>query len=446
MTPRMNLRLQIFTIILGLGVFLSCGGLVPAWCDENVALKSAETGESSSITPWTIDYIRKRPYLIYDGKPTTMTVLWQTYQTPSEATIEWGTTTSYGNGPVTVHENASSPDKHQFSYTIAHLNPDTKYHYRVINDTYSHTGSFITAPPPGQAAVSFYGYGDTRAQYLDTPAEHNTVLGALLDDMEMNPDERQTLLVHLGDYVYNGLNEFLWDRQQFNLDPDFNNMYKTFANLPFMGVLGNHEGYDAYAETKQMTVLNYQNMGELFRKYYPYHYPSRNRFYYSFDYGPIHFVIIDTWSYQGASNTQQTIDDIQANWLEQNLKASNKPWKIAMLHTPIWECLKGNEDMQNQLTPILKQGGVHLVLQGHHHYYSHAETEGEYAGMTYLTLGGGGAKLDPEVPCVSEANKKWPPFAAFKFHFARFDISENTMTVTVIGVDGAEIEQFQIAR
>jgi hypothetical protein len=47
---RMNLRLQIFTIILGLGVFLSCGGLVPAWGEGTVAL-SADKKEEFSIFP-----------------------------------------------------------------------------------------------------------------------------------------------------------------------------------------------------------------------------------------------------------------------------------------------------------------------------------------------------------------------------------------------------------
>lgn len=458
MAKRMNSRLQIFTIILGLGIFLLCGGLVPAWSEATVAFNADRTEEfSSPPTPWAADYIRKRPYLIYSGKNTKMTVLWQTYQTPSKATIEWGTTKSYGKGPIIVHENGSSTDQHQFSYTIPNLLPGTKYYYRVTNDTYSYAGSFITSPPPGQTTVSFYGYGDTRAEYLDTPDDHNSVLHALLDDMEKDPDKRQTLLVHLGDYVYNGLNEFLWDRQQFNLDPAYDHMYKTFSELPFMGVLGNHEGYDAHAGIDHLCIMNYQNIGELFRKYYPYQYPHGNRFYYSFDYGPIHFVIIDTWSYPGSEQLtspedddsvgEQTIDDIQAKWLRQDLAASRKPWKIAMLHTPIWDCLQGNETMQAQLTPILKAGGVHLVLQGHHHHYSHAETDGKYAGMTYLTLGGGGAKLTPEAPCVQEENKKWPPFAVFKkFHFARFDISGNTMTVTVIDKDGAIIETFQITR
>jgi acid phosphatase type 7 len=301
----------------------------------------------------------------------------------------------------------------------------------------------MTAPLSSATTLSFYGYGDTRPEFLNLPVEHNAVLSALLSDMNQDPDQRQTLLVHIGDYVYNGLNEFMWDLHQFNPDPQFNAIYAAFANLPFMGVLGNHEAYDAYT-VKQVT-FNYQNIGELFRKYYPYRYPNKKHFNYSFDYGPIHFVIIDTWTYQGVPAQEQTIDKEQEDWLRRDLRASQKPWKIAMLHTPIWQCLEGIPTMQAQLTPILKDGGVHLVLQGHQHYYSHAETEGPYAGMTYLTLGGGGADLIAEKSCVAEANKTWPPKAVFeKYFFARFDISGDSMTVTVKATDGTVIETFQI--
>lgn len=197
-----------------------------------------------------------------------------------------------------------------------------------------------------------------------------------------------------------------------------------------MGVLGNHEGYDAYA--RRETVFNFQNLGELFRKYYPYKYANNKRFYHSFDYGPVHFVVIDTWSYK-----DQIIDTQQANWLQHDLKTSKKPWKVAMIHTPIWDCLAGNTAIQNQLTPILKAGGVQLVLQGHQHYYSHVT----YNDMTYLVLGGGGATLlDPATTtCVEEANKTIVK-TAFVYHFARFDVLGDTMTVSVINSDGGAVE------
>ena len=112
---------------------------------------------------------------------------------------------------------------------------------------------------------------------------------ALLSDMEAGAG-RQTLLVHMGDYVWNGLNEFLWDWQQFNLDPTYASMSTVFSRLPLMGVLGNHEGYDSQCTTEPNALINYQNIGQIFRKYYPYKYPNPKRYYYSFDYGPVHFV------------------------------------------------------------------------------------------------------------------------------------------------------------
>jgi hypothetical protein len=442
MAERRSSWFHVFTITIILSMFVACGAFAPAWGEERVLFSAEEKEKSAAPTPWTQDFIRKRPYLIYRGKNTSMTVLWQTYQTPAKATIEWGATTSYGKGPVTVHEDGKASDQHQFQYTIPNLTPGAKYYYKVSNDGFPYTGSFTAAPAAAQTVLSFYGYGDSQQGYLSNPVNQNSVLGALMTDMNGNPGARQTLIVNMGDYVFNGLNEFYWDMQQFNLDPAYDNIYAAFANFPFMGVLGNHEGFDSYVAKAE--VSNYQNTGELFRKYYPYIYPNNNRFYYSFDYGPIHFVIIDTWSYEGASDTQQAIDNAQANWLKQNLKASKKPWKIAMLHTPIWQCTQGIEALQTQLTPILKAGGVHLVFQGHHHYYSRAETEGPYTGMTFLTLGGGGAHIDAPEACVPETNKVWPPVAAFTFHFARFDISGNVLTGTVIDSSGNVIDTFQV--
>jgi hypothetical protein len=436
---------HLFTITLILSIFFTVGSFVPAWSEEQVALGAAEGKECPAAVPWTQDLIRKRPYLIYTGGNQGMRVLWQVFQTPAKATIQWGTTTSYGKGPVTVHENSRSLGRRQFEYTIENLTPGTKYYYMVTNDTYSYTGSFFTSPRLAQTTLSFYGYGDTQAGYpsgpaggpLAGPVTQNGVLGALLTDMAVNP-ARQTLLVHMGDYVYNGLNEFAWDLQFFNLDPAYDNMYHTFASLPLMGVLGNHEGYDAYIA--KADVPNYQNMGDLFRKYYPYDYPKEDRFYYSFNYGPVHFAAIDSWSYPDAETTQ-SIGPAQVSWLKQNLRASKKPWKVIMLHTPVWDCSFPPTDLQTQLTPIIESAGVHLVLQGHMHHYSHVKMPTSTPGknITFLTLGGGGAPLIP-----ATCTQPYVVTAESTNHFARFDVNGDTMTVTVIRPDGSIVETFTV--
>ena len=86
---------RIITTFVALCAFLATGWFVPAWCEEPAVkeppvLEVVDAGERLSVTPWTKDYIRKKPYLIYNGKLNTMTVLWQVYQTPAKSTIVWG--------------------------------------------------------------------------------------------------------------------------------------------------------------------------------------------------------------------------------------------------------------------------------------------------------------------------------------------------------------------
>ncbi len=381
-----------------------------------------------------------------------MKILWQTYQMPAKAAIQWGLYLGEKlNEPVPVKETGSAANQHQFEYTITDLEPGKMYFYRVIiGDQMPYSGTFLAAPSEGETKFSFYGYGDTRPEHFGLPTEHNEVLKALWNDMYPHRDQRQTLLVHLGDYVWNGLNEYLWDLQHFNLDNGFMSTAEVFARLPFMGVLGNHEGYDAYTAFK--TVMNYENMGELFRKYYPYDYKDEKRFYYSFEYGSALFVVLDTWSYEGAAEKQQEIQTKQQEWLKTTLENTKKPWKIVMLHTPIWDCMKGYPHLRESIGSILKDNNVQLVLQGHRHYYSHVEHD----GITYLTLGGGGAPVNEKdnecltVPfekicaaCYLESGKEI--FCAqYKYHFARFDVSADAMEVYVIDKKGAEIEKFSI--
>lgn len=442
MAGKTSFRLHLCTMIFTLIMFLAAWGPTTARSGEPAGPGGLESGKSAPPASVLASPMRKGPYLIYNGRNTTMTVLWQTYKTPVAATIEWGTSTAYGHGPVKVKENSNLTNYHQFEYTISNLEPGAKCFYRVSIDGSEFAGSFTAAPNKTQDSVTFYGYGDSRPSGFSNPVDHDKVLKALLSDMSKSPDERQTLLVNMGDYVWNGLNEFLWDLQQFNPVAPYDNLPKTFENLTYMGVLGNHEGYEARTELE--TVMNHENIGELFKKYYPYKYPNKKRFYYSFDYGPVHFVILDTWSYEDSSEEHQAIDNVQMKWLKNDLKASKKQWKIAMLHTPIWGCAAGNKPLQDQLTPVLRDGGVHLVLQGHDHLYTHAETDGIYSGMTWLILGGGGAELEHPKACVDEEYKKSDPKAVYSFHFARFEVTANGIHVTVKDTDEVDIDSFDI--
>jgi hypothetical protein len=58
---RTDSKSRIITMFLTLCIFLAAGAVAPARCEEPAVLKGVEAGGPSSVTPWTADYIRKRP-------------------------------------------------------------------------------------------------------------------------------------------------------------------------------------------------------------------------------------------------------------------------------------------------------------------------------------------------------------------------------------------------
>ncbi len=208
--------------------------------------------------------ITKVPYLIYENTNAAMTVLWQDNATETNV-IKWGTDTSYSLGSANVAEYGTS---NQHKYAITGLQPDTKYYYQVISTaggTVYGSGSFVTAPAATATAVKFLAFGDTRS----TPSDMEKVVTKMRAEYASDP-AYQGLVLQAGDWVSSDA-ESAWTAEWFNANPQTRAL---FAETPINGVKGNHEGTGTY-----------------YKKYYPYPYAAN--FYWSFDYGPVHFTVVD---------------------------------------------------------------------------------------------------------------------------------------------------------
>lgn len=372
--------------------------------------------------------LRKGPYLLYNSDPSTMTVRWQTFNSPLEAKLEWGETTAYGHS-ATVTENSGAMNEHQFSHTITGLTEDKLIYYKVTVDGQSEKGSFKTAPAPSATDVSFYSYGDTRAGHAlwEGVNDHDLVCQAIMNDMKAD-SKRQTILLHNGDIVRHGLDEAYWDTQYFMRC--YKAQLEVESTLPILAAIGNHECY-----LTNCSGLDYADGGKLYRKYWPYAmYPRNDRFYYSFDYGPVHYASVDTWMHP-----DYTPGTDQYDWLSQDLANSSKPWKVVYMHTPGWDVDTLDNKIIDGLTPLFQQNGVKLVIAGHVHHYSRCLVD----GITWLAMGGGGAPMDflKKPPYPSYVKK-----AELKFHFGRFDVKGDAINATIKDLYGNEIDSFDITR
>jgi hypothetical protein len=414
--------------------------------------------------------LRKGPYLMFAATGaktvdnTGMTVLWQTDSTPASATIEWGISQGSYGAPVTVTENGSGQDEHQFSYTITGLNTGTMYSYRITVDGASANGSFKTPPNSASTSLTFYGYGDIRGNQLFSDTEftqHSLVEERIMSDVRQNVSTQQTVLINASDFVNCGMDEHYWDRQYFNRT--LTGSLDFMANLPLIAPVGNHERYWAgikddsgncnlslYPYTGMTAdnachVIEPTNHGELFNKYFPYSfYPvpkgpgAYKDYYYLNDYGTARFLMLDTFFSPFTSGSPQY------TWLAGNIRSSTR-WNIPVFHAPMWAARYPIDpakavELRDALGPVFESNYVPLVIQGHDHFYSRLLVN----GITYLTLGGGGAALSDIIP-QDPASAPYTVKSAKLYHYARFEISGNTMIVTVIDVPGnTVIDTFKI--
>ena len=147
--------------------------------------------------------------------------------------------------------------------------------------------------------------------------------------------------------------------------------------MPLATTLGNHEMYTLDWKMREpYAYLNYfavpPNGNEIF-----------NRRYYSYDFGDVHYVVLDTMLYE--SNHEDNHDmhhpdlyDVEVQWLRQDLAANTKKWTVVLMHRDPFQYAfdrpgasrdVGFDDEGVLFMPIFDEFNVDLVLSAHLHTY-----------------------------------------------------------------------------
>ncbi|WP_217914084.1 metallophosphoesterase family protein [Miltoncostaea marina] len=148
------------------------------------------------------------------------------------------------------------------------------------------------------------------------------------------------------------------------------------------------------------------------------------RRWYTFAAGPARIVVLDG---------NRPDDPAQARFLRRALERAREPLRIVAVHQPVRTSgIHGaSAAAQRRWEPLLRAGGVALVLQGHNHMYERIEAD----GVTYVTTAGGGAQL---YPCV------WPVAGlracALEHHFLVITATARRAVVRAITPRGRAIE------
>jgi hypothetical protein len=103
---------------------------------------------------------------------------------------------------------------------------------------------------------------------------------------------------------------------------------------------------------------------------------SNTEAFYSYNYGNIHFVSLDSYGWETGNTRLYDTLGPQMTWLKQDLAANTQPWTVIYFHHPPYTKTSHNSDtetelinMRHRVVRIFERYGVDMVLNGHSHGY-----------------------------------------------------------------------------
>lgn len=187
-------------------------------------------------------------------------------------------------------------------------------------------------------------------------ADTGTAFSYVLKSVTADRDVK--FMVHTGDVVEYSKYQNYWDNM-------LNANVKYLSKIPVMAISGNHETTYKNGSNETFNRFNYK---------IPIQKNTKLGFYYSFSYGNVKFIMLNTNELNGSRLT-----NAQYSWLENELQNTTEKWKVVSMHNPMYSVGKwGSDNTRNgiaralaeQLKGLFAEYGVDVVLQGHDHMVS----------------------------------------------------------------------------
>lgn len=290
--------------------------------------------------------------------------------------ICWSTNTSVTGSTVQVvpkvgsSPNWSSPMEFNGTYTTVNqvvphnvhkalvkgLNPGASYWYRVgdkAKGLWSEAGTVKTEPANSSKYTALV-FADTQ---FTTQEEGEYGTKAQRRAFAAYPDA--AFAIHVGDIVNNYNND--GDQQ---VKHAFSNGKDFMMNYTYAPATGNHD-VGTNSNHWMYNLFNLSTAPNL---------PTAKGVDYSFDYGDVHYIVLNT---NGTNFANGLITAQQRAWVKADAAGSKKKFKVLICHIPPCDPhsnLDNLKPFRNIITAIIDDVGIDLVLSGHNHVWCKTKT------------------------------------------------------------------------
>ena len=413
------MKRSIACIVLGIASLAACGG----GGSSGGAKTTGKTGDTSNpplihgradaalvaacgpggVTAEGAAIVRA-PYLQQVSDTRAMFVWTSTEPSATSVAVTRPDGTPVATAPAEGDATSHPAGARQLVAQVEALDPSSIYCYAVQQGDrvlVARTG-FRTAPARGsEEPFTFMAFGD----FGDGGSDQLAVFDQLLECPAQ-------LILMLGDVAYDS-----GTRAQLE-DNLFSVYTPLMRSLPTFPTSGNHEYETEDAAAFREFFVLPENGG-----------PDGRERWYSFDWGSVHFVALDT----------EKVGPAQADWLEADLTANDLPWTVVYFHKPPYSSGMHGSDMKVRSTfgPILEAHHVNLVLCGHDHDYERVLPQN---GVYYVVAGGGGHDLR------DVGASGFTAFSDTVLHFVAVTVEPERMIFHAIDATGREFDSLAIPR
>jgi hypothetical protein len=366
---------------------------------------SSDVSFDASLRVATPDQLAVRAPYIQNVTPTSAVLRWRT-TFPQTTRVQWGTAVGALVNGVDV---PGTRTEHEVALTG--LTPEATIYYSVGSTTQVIAGDdadhFVRLPPlAGQRRPTrVWVIGDAGACAASPTTGCNNVAAMRDGFLAWAGAQKADLWLMLGDNAYQDGTDAQFTTGQFGVFPTL------MRNTPFWSVPGNHEfgagGSDSPTQSgPYYDAHTFPTAGEAGGV------PSGTEAYYAFDWGNVHYVMLDSHDTSRAAPANPTTNvcppgqgGAMYQWLCADLAATEQDFVIAVWHHPPYSKGSHDSDLESQLVemrqrfmPVLEAYGVDLVLTGHSHGYErsvlidgHYGTSSTYAPAVHAVDAGDGS-------------------------------------------------------
>lgn len=376
-------------------------------------------------------YIRQ---IITENSANSRTIMWQAEALEKDAIVEYrmkGSAEIKSDGAQSEQFTDYQATTYIYTVALTDLAPDTAYEYRVgYADKRSDWYALTTA---GSGAFKALIFPDSQSS--DYSDWKNIAQAA----RKANPDA--AFFVNMGDLVDNGEDPAQWRAW-------FGSLRGIVDTIPVAAVVGNHEAYNMNWKVRMPQA--YLHLFSL---------PSNGRTefqnqYYSFDYGDVHFIVLDT-QLDEMLPFQPDLLEAEKAWFEKDIVRTKKKWKVVLMHKDVLtyeirnraDRRAGISDIGKTFMPLFDRYGVDVVLTAHLHTYRRRERIYDFKpdsrGPLYIVTGVAGNVRYPNL-WIDHPFDKAVARQPETNNYMTFEASANSLRLASFLPSGEQIDHVEL--